>query len=312
MAPKIKVEIAQLDLVEQVLDRQKTHMDLAGRVVQSTCRASGAFTGVLGLLEGHYARAYEAGSRGMANGSTIADTCATLTNGTRKEFIARDRAAYEAMARKGTNLPPYQAPAGGTVRTGAPVGTGLPKPTGGPFLDGMKQWKNWVENATHLSKPGWQNPRELWRIQQRNFDATQRTDPKYWIQRGLDRQFNALTKRIDGMSPTELGTYLRNRERDYYTRGQDFARRHPLLDNDSASRAPAAGAFTASDAGRLDTFSKGLQAPTALLSEGKDLVDAAGRLGDTVDQTQRVDAAVDGPKNDGGVTWAKNHKGGTW
>ncbi|HET8765769.1 MAG TPA: hypothetical protein VFM86_00435 [Pedococcus sp.] len=312
MAPKIKVEIAQLDLAEQVLDRQRGHMDAAGRFVQANCRASGAFTGVLGLLEGHYSRAYDAGTRGMSNGSTIADTCATLTNGTRKEFIARDRAAYEAMAKKGVNLPPYEAPTGGTVRTGAPLGPGIARPSGGTFLDGMKQWKTWVENTTHLSKPAWQNPRELWRIQQRNFDATQRTDPKYWIQRGLDRHFNALTQRVDGMSPTELGTYLRNRQRDYYSRGQDFARRHPILDNDSASRSPAAGAVTASDAGRLDTLSKGLQAPAAVLSEGKDVLDAAGRLGDTIDQTQQVNDAVNGPKNDGGITWAKNHKGGTW
>jgi hypothetical protein len=312
MAPKIKVEIAQLDLVQQVLDRQRTHMDGAGRFVQANCRASGAFTGVLGLLEGHYSRAYEAGTRGMSNGSTIADTCATLTNGTRKEFIARDRAAYEAMAKKGVNLPPYEAPTGGTVRSGVPVGPVSGTPSGGGFLDGMKSWKTYVDNATHYSKPLWQNPKEIWRIQQGNFDSTQRTDPKYWIQRGLDKQFNALRKKIDGMSPTERGNYLRNRQRAAYADGQDFARRHPYLDNDPASPSPAAGAVTARDASRIDTASKALQAPTALVSEGQDVLKAGERLGDTIDQTQQVNDAVNGPKNDGGITWAKNHKGGTW
>jgi hypothetical protein len=311
MAPKIKVEIAQLDLAEQVLDRQRAHMDGAGRFVQANCRASGAFTGVLGLLEGHYSRAYDAGTRGMSNGSTIADTCATLTNGTRKEFIARDRAAYEAMAKKGTNLPPYHAPTGGTVRSGMPVGPVSGATSGGGFLDGMKSWNSYVDNATHVSKPLWQNPKELWRVQQGNFDATQRTDPKYWIQRGLDKQFNALRKKLDGMSPTERGNYLRNRQRTAYADGQDWARRHHL-DNDPASPSPASGAVTTRDAGRIDTLSKAVQAPTALVSEGKDVIDAAGRLGDTVDQTARVNDAVNGPKNDGGITWAKKHKGGTW
>ena len=312
MAPKIKVEIAQLDLAEQVLERQKAHMDGAGRFVQANCRASGAFTGVLGLLEGHYSRAYDAGTTGMSNGSTIAQTCATLTNGTRKEFIARDRAAYEAMAKKGTNLPPYEAPTGGTVRSGVPVGPVSAKPAPGvPLLDQMKSWKDFVEQATHVTKPGWQNPKELWRVQQGNFDSTQRTDPKYWIQRGLDKQVNALRKKLDGMSPTERGNYLRNRQRSAYADGQDWARRHGL-DNDSASPSPASGAVTSPDAGRIDTLGKAVTAPSALVSEGKDIWDAKDRLLGAIDQTRQVDDAVNGPRNDDGITWAKNHKGGTW
>ncbi|WP_460967107.1 hypothetical protein [Pedococcus soli] len=317
MAPKIKVEIAQMDLIGQVLDRQQGHMQGVGSFVRTNCSANGAFTGVLGLLEGHYRGAYDAGSQGMTNGATIARVASDKTAATRADFIARDRAAYERIAAKQGVDAPYEAPRGGTVRPGAPIGPGG-RGGSGPFgfldqLSFLKGGKDVVSTTDTLTKPLRQNPKDLWRVHERADDLADRTDPKYWVQRGLTKQVNALRQKLDGMSPTERGTYLRNRQRDAYAGGQDWARDHvPGRQDEDGSRSPAAGALSNPDSELVGKGAKALQAPGAVLSETQGVLDAGHRLADTLGQTGRTDDAVDGPANTEAIRWATKDKGGTW
>lgn len=318
MAPKIRVEIAQLDLIGQVLDRQQGHMQGVGSFVRTNCSARGAFTGVLGLLEGHYRGAYDAGSQGMTNGATIARVASDKTAATRADFIERDRAAHDRIAAKQGVNAPYEAPRGGTVRTGTPIGPLAGRGGSGPFgfldqLSFLKSSKDLVSTADTLSKPLRQNPRELWRVQRRTEDLADRTDPRYWIQRGLTSQANALRQKLDGMSATERGTYLRNRQRDFYARGQDFARTHvPGRADEDGSRSPAAGALSDRDSEMLGKGAKVLQAPGAVLSETQGVLDAGQRLAETADQAGRTAEAADGPANTEAIRWAAKDKGGTW
>lgn len=318
MAPKIRVEIAQMDLIGQVLDRQQGHMQGVGSFVRTNCSAGGAFTGVLGLLEGHYRGAYDAGTRGMTNGATIAQVASDKTAATRADFIDRDRAAHDRIAAKQGVNAPYEAPRGGTVRTGVPIGPLSGKGGSGPFgfldqLSFLKSSKDVVSTTDTLTKPLRQNPKELWRVQQRTEDLADKTDPKYWIQRSLNKQVNALREKLDGMSPTERGAYLRNRQRDAYANGQDYIRDHvPGRHDEDGSRAPAAGGMSAKDSETIGKGAKALQAPGAVLSEGQGVLDAGTRLAETLGQTGRTDDAVDGPANTELIRWANKDKGGTW
>jgi hypothetical protein len=313
MPPKIKVEIAQMDLIGQVFDRQKGHMQGVGTFVQTNCRASGAFTGVLGLLEGHYRGAYDAGSKGMTNGATIAEVCSDKTAQTRKTFIDKDRAAYERIAAKNGVKVPYEAPRGGTLPPGAPMGGGSGPGSGfGPFKF-MKDFKDWVDIGGKVGKPLYQDPKGIWKVKNGDYDKSEVTDPKYWIQRGLTKQVNALRQKMDGMSPSERADYLRQRQRDAHESGQDAAREHvPGREDDRGSRSPAAGSVTAKDATRIDTASKVAQLPGAVVGETEGVIAAGEHLGESIDQTGRVNDAVNGPKNDESINWADKNKGGTW
>ena len=313
MAPRIKVEIAQMDLIGQVFDRQQTHMQGVGQFVRANCGAQGAFTGVLGLLEGHYRGAYDAGTQGMSNGATIAGVCSEKTAATRSTFVARDQAAYERIAAKQGINAPYEAPRGGTVQPGAPIGgPGTGGKSSGPF-DFMKQFKDWVGLGDKVTQPLHSNVKNLWKVKDRDHDLSDMTDPKYWIQRKIPQRFNDWSHGMDGMTPTERGNELRRRQREAYENGQDWSRDHvPGREDDRGSRSPAGGAMTDKDAGRFNTATKVLQLPGAVVGEGEGLHDTWDRLHDIEDQQTAVRQAEAGPKNDGAIKWATKDKGGTW
>lgn len=113
-----RVEISQLDTVNGVFTLQTGHMTKVQSYVQTNCNAGNGFTGLaVAPLQGHYDRAYSIADVGTGQGRTISENCTTTLNGTKRNYLAQDRAAYDRMAAQmravGDTPPPYRPPGAG-------------------------------------------------------------------------------------------------------------------------------------------------------------------------------------------------------
>ena len=279
MGQNLDVEIADMDLIKQVFERQKDHLAKIGSYVDSTCTVPGALSGVLSFVAGDYSGACDQAHQGYENGQTIASTCATKTGETKAALLETDRKQYERYAAHeralGHDVPPYTPPPGGG--TLGPADSEADAAAGADAK--FKIDNTYPDRTKKIGEVLGYDPNNPYdRSGPKGADYF---DPKYWGRRG-----------VEGV--TDYGRHVAGVD------GPPGRHRAPLptLPDDTGSTVKGLGSLVST--------------PISAVNNGIGIVTA----GQHVDQAQAthtdVQSSAHGPSNDGGIDWANSQSGDTW
>lgn len=285
MSQSLDVEIADMDLIKQVFQRQQQHLAAISSYVDSTCRVPGALSGVLSFVAGDYGSACDAAHQGFANGQKIATTCATKTDETKTSMLATDKVQYERYAAHERSLghivPAYTPPAGG----------GALGPAATSADDAAAAAAKFKINGAYpdrLKKTGevlGYDPNDPFTRSGPN--GADYIDPKFWAKRGVENLTDA------GRRAAGYG-------------GPAGAHRAPL------PRIPEDVGSTVKGVGSV------IGTPISAVNNGIGIVTAGQHVQAAQATHTDVDASVNGPSNSGGIDWANSQtssptsNGDTW
>ncbi len=279
MGQNLDVEIADMDLIKQVFQRQQQHLAAINSYVDSTCRVPGALSGVLSFVAGDYSSACATAHQGYVNGQTIATTCATKTDETKAALVETDRKQYERYAAHeralGHTVPPYKPPAGG-----GPLG---PPASSAPDAAGAaKKFKidnTLPDRAKKIGETLGYDPNDPFKRSGPN--GADYLDPKFWAKRGVE----AGTDRARHLAGVD-GPPGRHRKLLW------------TLPEDTGSTVKGAAQI--------------IQAPISAVNNGIGIVQAGQHVQAAQATHEDVQASVDGPSNTAGIDWANSQNGDVW
>ncbi|MGZ4697678.1 MAG: hypothetical protein ACXVGT_09255, partial [Oryzihumus sp.] len=337
------VEIGQMDLAQQLFQRQQEHMAAVGSYVGKHCTASGAFDGlIMSTMRGHYTDCLSSATTGMGHGAEIAGHCSDKIQQTQHTYLAMDRKAYERFAAQqkaaGIKVGAYQPPAGGGVL--------------GPPQEVWKQPSEWNTSDGKVDgnyvKDGWGAARTaLGGTAQFLKKGTLSTDPTHnwnrqpytWREEGWD------WKKWGGDKTLELANNGRARwdawrgghhgqtgqERAaarYQGLSENYDHRYDQTHRLTGSHLPDGTRYEgAADAdGNVvndkrpgSAWTQGLKDDIKVMGEAKEAygtVTEAAKAGQELYGAAANDIHVHevagGPSNSGSWTWSGKDKGGTW
>lgn len=276
MGKNLDVEIADLDLIEQVFQRQRQHLAAIGSYVDSTCRVPGALSGVLSFVAGDYGSACDAAHQGYVNGQTIAGTCASKATETKASMLETDRKQYERYAAHeralGHDVPPYTPPKGG-----GPLGPADASAEAAPGADAKTKinfpYPDWVKKSGEVLGYDPNDP-----FKRSGPNGADYTDPKYWARRG-----------VEGAT--------------------DWGRQHAGFDGPTGRhRAPLPS--VPSDVGStVKGLGNTLAAPISAVNNGLGVISAGQHVQAAQQTSADLTTTIDGPSNTGGIDWANGQSG---
>lgn len=279
MGQNLDVEIADMDLIKQVFQRQQQHLAAISGYVDSTCRVPGAMSGVLSFVAGDYASACDTAHQGYENGQTIATTCATKTDETKTALIETDRAQYERYAAHeralGHSVPPYTPPPGGG--TLGPAGS---QARAGEGADPKFKIPNtYPDRVKKIGEVLGYDPNDPYA--RSGPQGADYLDPKYWSKRGVE-------------AATDYGRHVAGVD------GPHGRHRAPLptLPEDTGSTVKGVGSLVGT--------------PVSAINNGIGVVTAGQHVQHAEQTHDDVENSVHGPSNDAGIDWANAQNGGAW
>ncbi|HEX8970997.1 hypothetical protein [Oryzihumus sp.] len=332
------VEIGQMDLAQQLFDRQQGHMAAIRGYVSSTCSAPGAFRGLMSLLHGHYSGCLSQAETGLDHGGQVAEHCASKIGLTRSTYLRMDKAAFDRFAEKekaaGRTVAPYKPPVGGESL--GPARDTVPLPPGYAKLsrygaDGYDEGESaWAAGGKAALKGGWELTREsgkdAWAIN----DPETAPEPNRLDQWRAARYNRRLHDQGGGAGLAPAGGYRTGDDYSHETRVQSgFDQGYHRGSRYAASHVPDGTAYSgaADQSGNITQNRRPgsawapqeLGAPVELVHQGQELWKNGHELVAGIGDAQEAWAGqadaqrlADGPANTGGVNWATNDKGGTW
>jgi hypothetical protein len=329
------VEIGQMDLAQQLFQRQQQHMTAIGSYVSSNCAASGAFSGlIMSTMRGHYTDCLSSATTGMGHGAEIAGHCSDKIQQTQHTYLAMDRRAYERFAAQqkaaGIKVGAYQPPPGGGVL--GPASESYTASSAGGADGGRSFWgatkevgavpaglmhkglsstdpvHNWNRRGYNWREEGWE-----WKkwAGDKALKATNHT--RAWLD---DRLAD------DGQTGQQRAAAryhdLGDRYDRAFDRGHSFAASH-VPDGTHYAGASDADGNIVNDKRPGSAWTHGLKDDIKTV---KDVQDAYGTVKDSIEAGKGLYEAVgndihvhevaSGPSNSGSYSWSKNDKGGTW
>lgn len=313
------------DLMNELFTKQDGHMQAISGYLQGNCEASGAFSGIIGPLQGHYSGAYNDAHQGMQNGSTIAQHCATKIGESKQQVLADDKSAYEKMAalakKNGHPMPPWHAPSGSTGGLGE--GKELDEKGESKFFEEVKRFRAEVEWGS--KGPGRLTGDPLDPLKPGELSYDQYVDPKSLIQHQIDNyvskgQMAHYQHLADNDPGGHDAGYFRDQallDRQYkfeggFASGQSYAQEHLHTD---------AGSTSLHDSPWLDkdgreTLHTAAETPGKVLNIATALpatIQAGQHLHEAQETSTELSATAAGPSNTGSTNWANNdNSGGEW
>ena len=296
-----EVEIADMDLLQQVFDRQQAHLDAIKQYVTGNCTTPGGFGIVLQPLAPHYERAYDDGVTGLGNGATVAEACSTKIVETKQALLDTDRKQYERYAQHeaalGHDVPPYTPPAGGGALPPASGGYTEPGEEGKyPSLEDPYKW---------LASKGYDGAETAARVGHtpEHSAGGPADEPGSDTHEGGEH-------RADGSDPSGSDT-SGSGSSDGGSSGSGSADGGSSGSGSSGSGSDGpqhragGGRHEAPDGPNvIDKATDIYNAPGEYIETGQDLAE-------TAETSQDLDEAADGPSNDDQTEWA-NSGGGSW
>ncbi|GAA1238515.1 hypothetical protein [Oryzihumus leptocrescens] len=332
------VEIGQMDLAEQLFERQQGHMAAIRGYVSSTCSAPGAFQGLMSLLRGHYSGCLSQAETGLDHGGQVADHCASKIGLTRSTYLRMDKAAYDRFAEKekaaGRTVAPYKPPVGGgslgPARSDVPLpedyakaahfsSTGYYEPgsvlgaAGSALRDTTKEVgakvieDSWAINDPETKpKPNWA---DTWRAGHYNSDLYNQGNGA-----GMDPSGGYRTPE-DYAHETKVQSAF---DQGYY-RGSRYAAGH-VPDGTAYSGAADQDGYITQNRRPGSTWAPHELGAPLELSNGlgelgektNGVLDGLAGARDAFESAKDVNDLAHGAANTAGTTWARTDKGGTW
>lgn len=317
------------DLMNELFTKQQAHMSAIGSYVSANCEASGAFSGILSPLHGHYSGAYNDAHQGLQNGGTIAQHCATKITESKQQVLADDKSAYDKMAklsaRAGHPLPPWHASGGST----GPLGEGkdINDKESASKLEGYLEWmasrKAHTEQGTQGVSRLLTDPVDP--LKPGELTPDQWLDPRSVVKHLIQEKVqNSRLQQYQERAANDPGGHdasyfrqqdlLRNQVRfeSGFASGQSFAQDH--LHTDAGSSDLHHSPWLSQD-GRetlgsgTETAGKVLNIATALPA----MVNAGAHLQESQATSAELSQTAAGPSNTGSANWAANDKSnGEW
>lgn len=118
----VRADVDGIRVLAELSRRQATHVEHVESYLHDTCRASGAFEGLMTFFQGTYSGVLSAATQGLSSTRRTHEFAAEKFDECAAEYESADRRSYDLMARLASGarweISPYRAVGGGDVSLG--------------------------------------------------------------------------------------------------------------------------------------------------------------------------------------------------